>query len=102
MKIKNLTETPTQMHFSLLHQESSMSETVYDDDISNIEDAFNIPIPPDTTEPCALFIVSDIGIFAVESMTLKDVILLIRKNNFKETSVEMIPQELVEKLTVRK
>ncbi len=90
------------MHFSLLHQESSMSETVYDDDISNIEDVFNIPIPPDTTEPCALFIVSDIGIFAVESMTLKDVILLIRKNNFKETSVEMIPSELVEKLTMRK
>ena len=100
MKIKKLSNEA--MRVPLVQTKRPLTECHYDDDVSNIETAFNIPIPPDTNEPSALFIISSIGIFTVENMTLKDVIKLIRKNNFKETRIDEIPPTLLGHLNIKR
>ena len=93
MKIKKLTNET--MRVPLVKTKRPLKECQYDDDVSNIENAFNIPVSADTNEPNVLFIISNAGIYAVDNMTLKDVIKLIRKNNFKETRIDEIPPTLL-------
>ena len=56
----------------------------------------------DTNEPNVLFIISNTGIYAVDNMSLKDVIKLIRKNNFKETRIDEIPPTLLGHLNIKR
>ena len=99
MKIKKLTNET--MRVPLVKTKRPLKECQYDDDVSNIENAFNIPIPSDTNEPSVFFIVSSAGIYAVDNMTLNDVTNLIRQNNFKKIHVEEIPPALLEKLKIK-
>jgi hypothetical protein len=99
MKIKKLTNET--MRVPLVQTTRLLKECQYDDDVSNIENAFNIPIPSDTNEPSVLFIISNAGIYAVDNMTLKEVTNLIRQNDFREIHVEEIPPALLEKLKIK-
>ena len=100
MKIKKLSNEA--MRVPLVQTKRPLTECQYDDDVSNIENAFNIPIPSDTNEPSVFFIVSSAGIYAVDNMTLKDVTNLIRQNDFREIHVEEIPPALLEKLNINR
>lgn len=100
MKIKKLTNEA--MRVPLVKTKRPLTECHYDDDVSNIENAFNIPIPSDTNEPNVLFIISNTGIYAVDNMTLKEVTNLIRQNNFRKIHVEEIPPALLEKLNINR
>ena len=99
MKIKKLTNET--MRVPLVQTKRPLTECQYDDDVSNIENAFNIPISADTNEPSVLFIISNAGIYAVDNMTLKEVTNLIRQNNFRKIHVEEIPPALLEKLKIK-
>ena len=99
MKIKKLTNEA--MRVPLVQTKRPLKECQYDDDISNIENAFNIPVSADTNEPSVFFIISNAGIYAVDNMTLKEVTNLIRQNNFRKIHVEEIPPALLEKLKIK-
>jgi hypothetical protein len=99
MKIKKLTNEA--MRVPLVQTKRPLKECQYDDDISNIENAFNIPVSADTNEPNVLFIISNTGIYAVDNMSLKEVTNLISQNNFKKIHVEEIPPALLEKLKIK-
>lgn len=99
MKIKKLTNEA--MRVPLVKTKRPLTECQYDDDVSNIENAFNIPVSADTNEPNVLFIISNTGIYAVDNMSLKEVTNLISQNNFKKIHVEEIPPALLEKLKIK-
>lgn len=100
MKIKKLTNET--MRVPLVQTKRPLTECQYDDDVSNIENAFNIPVSADTNEQNVLFIISNTGIYAVDNMSLKEVTNLISQNNFKKIHVEEIPPALLEKLSINR
>lgn len=91
-------------HLESAEKRNNLKEDQYDDDISNIENAFNIdiesyltPDAPITSNP--LFIMCNAGIFCVEDMTLDELVELIRANKFQAIEIETIPSALFEKLS---
>ena len=100
MKIKKLTNEA--MRVPLVQTKRPLKECQYDDDVSNIENAFNIdiasyiaPDAPITSAP--LFIICDQGIFGIENMTLHELVELIRETKFEAIEIESLPSELFEK-----